>query len=101
MSNLNHTNDKNKAPQCNFIKNGNPFKNEMHYLKNMSRLLELTYEGFYLARNYSKADLKVHLQGEGQCQMDFYIKLFDGALLALGAFLDDMKASCDISLEDK
>lgn len=101
MSNFNHANDKLKAPHCDCINNGSQFNKEMHYLKNLSRLLESAYEGFYRANNYSKANIKGHLQIEGQYQGSFYIQVFEETLLALGVLLDDMKANHDANMEGK
>lgn len=88
MSNLNHANDKLKAPRCDSCDNSNQFSNKMHYLKGLSRLLESAYEGFNLADNYSNAAIDETLRLEGQAQCNFYISLFDKTLLELGCFLD-------------
>lgn len=101
MSNLNHANDKNKAPLCDLISNGNQFKNKMHYLKNLLRLVELSYEGFYCSQRYSHGELNKPLQDEGRFQQNFYIQIYDEALSALDHLFEDMRANTNLNMEGK
>ena len=71
MNNFNHANDKLDAPLCNLNNDGNQFRKKIHYLKNLLRLLELSYEGFHCANNYANADIAENHQNEGKNQRIF------------------------------
>ncbi|MBX3708213.1 MAG: hypothetical protein KIT56_00890 [Gammaproteobacteria bacterium] len=101
MSNLNHANDKLKAPLCDSNDDSNQFSNKMHYLNNLLRLLELSYEGFHFANNYANAEVTENHQYEGKNQFIFYLKVFDEALLSLDHISHEMHSQCDAKREGK
>jgi hypothetical protein len=98
MDNFNHANDKLEAPLCNSNNYGNQFSKKMHYLKNLLRLLELSYEGFHCANNYANADVIENHQREGKNQCAFYLQIFDEALLSLDHLFYEMHRSCDMNI---
>lgn len=101
MNNFNHANDKLNAPLCNSNNDGNQFSKKMHYLKNLLRLLELSYEGFHCANNYSNADVTENRQDEGKNQCNFYLQIFDETLLSLDHLFHEMQRICGASMEGK
>lgn len=101
MSNFNHANDKLKVPLCNLNNDGNQFSKKTHYLKNILRLLELSFEGFYFSNNYASADVKESYQMEGKSQCIFYLQIFDEAMLSLDSLFHEMRSNFDESMEGK